>query len=178
MKSTVNLRIFSKKILIFLNSFQYPSNLKIKEAFFDFGKEETGDFVGRIKINLNEETKSLSANRNFLSLLKGNSDRSFIGYNYYYNGNEILFYNRYLLPPAVILPSKGEKREVTEWSVKYGDIYQLNPNNDDGFSRFIIILSNKNRTTTHPKLGSVVNNIEFFRPGNYDKIIDCGIITE
>ena len=180
MKSTVNLRIFSKKILIFLNSFQYPSNLKIKEAFFDFGKEETGDFVGRIKINLNEETKSLSANRNFLSLVKGNSGQSFIGCIYFFYKNETLYCNEYFFssPPVVILPSKGEKREVTKWSVRYGDIYQHNPNNNRFFSEFVINLSNKIHTTTHPKLGSVVKGIEFLKTAINFRIIDCGIITE
>ena len=63
--------------------------------------------------------------------------------------------------------------------MKYGDIYQsVQDENYFAFSVFIINLRNENRSTTQPKLGSIVNKIEILEPGFLYKLIDCGIITD
>ena len=40
---------------IFLYLFQYPINLEIKKIFFDLCNENSEDYIGRIKIKINED---------------------------------------------------------------------------------------------------------------------------
>ena len=143
----------------------------------DFGKEGTGDFVERIKLNVNEDTRSLAANRNFLSLVQGNAGRSFRGYCFGYCRDQTII--NWGCPPVINVPSEREKIKVSKWSVKYVDIYQsVEDENYFAFSVFVINLRNENRSTTQPKLGSIVNKIEILEPGFLYKLIDCGIITD
>ena len=127
-------------------------------------------------MNLNKEKKSLPAIRNLLSLVQGNAGRSFKGHflGFYSHQTTIDFGS----PPPVILPSKGEKRKVAKWSIEYGDVYQEDLDDDEKFSLFIINLDNENRSTTHPKLGSIVNLATSFNPGFSWECNDCGIITD
>ena len=70
----------------------------------DFGKEGTGDFVESIKFKVNEDTRSLAANRNFLSLV----------WIFGYCRDQTII--NWGCPPVVVVPSEGEKIIVAKWS--------------------------------------------------------------
>ena len=126
---------------------------------------------------LNLDVGTRPANQNFISVLKGIAGQTYKGWRFYFNGDELCFYSPDY-PGAVILPSKKEERSVAIWNVKKGHIYQQSPNHDQYFSYFSVKLNNENETTTHPKLGSVQNNLNFRTPHTEYRFIDCGIITE
>ena len=157
-------------------TFQYPIDLKITKVFIDFCDLETEEYLGRIRIKLNEDIKSYSSMRNFLSLIQGSLGSSYKGVDFQRGGNP---YGGDIDP--VILPSKDENRFVDEWESDLGDIIQLNPMDDDGLYSEIMIVFGK-CSLTEPKLGSIIeSDLKFIKDLESKnpllKVFDCGIIV-
>ena len=162
------------KILLYL--FQYPINLEIKKIFFDLCNENSGEYIGRIKIKINEDMKSHTSMRNFLSLIQGSHVRSYKGIIF----NDKNYSNGGLVTP-VFLPSMHERRLVDEWVANIGDVFQRFPHfNDSRYSVFVI--TSYKLLVPFPKLGSVVSDLHIFEYLRSNKsklsIFDCGILID
>ena len=151
-------------------------DLEIERVFIDICHKGDGEYLGRIRIQLNEDIKSHPAMRNFLSLIQGSRGSSYKGVDFGTGRNSFGGVN------PVILPSKDENRHVDEWKTNLGDIMQCNPDcNDANYSR-IQIMFNK-ISTTSPKLGSVIkSDLKFLQELKSKnpplKVSDCGIMID